>query len=48
MREPRFTPERADLGLHQAQEDTPVSQVCRRMGMRRRAIARGIRHFGQR
>ena len=46
MRESRFTPEWADLGL--AQEGTPVSQVCRRMGMRRRAIARGIRHFGQR
>ena len=48
MRDTRFTPERADLGPRQAEECAPVSQVCRRMGMRRRANARGIRQFGQR
>ena len=37
MRESRFTPEWADWAC-----------AWRRMGMRRRAIARGIRHFGQR
>ena len=34
MRDTRFTPERADLGLRQAEECTPVSQVCRRMSAR--------------
>ena len=48
MKESRFIPRRAALGLRQTEGDPPVSQVRRRMGLRRRVMARGVRQFGQR
>ena len=46
MRDPRFTQERADLGPRQAEECTPVSQVCRRMGARHPAFRPAVKWRG--
>ena len=33
MKSSRYTPEQVPSGLHQAEEGTPVSEVCRKMGI---------------
>ncbi len=33
MKESRYAPEEVAFGLLQAEEDTPVSEVCRKMGI---------------
>ena len=32
MKSSRYTPEQVAFGLRQAEEDAPVSEVCRKMG----------------
>ena len=34
MKSTRYTPEQVAFGLRQAEEGTPVSEVCRKMGVR--------------
>ena len=36
MKKYRYTPEQAALGLRQVQEGTPVSEVCRKTGYKKR------------
>ena len=43
MRDTRFTPERANLDLRQAEECAPVSQVCRRMGAQHPAVRPAVK-----
>ncbi len=33
MKNSRYTPEQVAFGLHQAEEGTPVAEVCRKQGI---------------
>ena len=40
MRGSRYSPEQVAFGLRQAEEGTPVSEVCRKMGISDQAFNR--------
>ena len=45
MKSSRYTPEQVAFGLRQAEEGTPVSEVCRRMGISEQTFYRWKKRF---
>ena len=45
MKSSRYTPEQAAFGLRQAEEGTPVSEVCRKMGISEETLYRWKKKF---
>ena len=45
MRSSRYTPEQVAFGLRQAEESTPVSEVCRKMGISEQTFYRWKKRF---
>ncbi|MYC35640.1 MAG: transposase [Chloroflexi bacterium] len=45
MKSSRYTPEQVAFGLRQAEEGTPVSEVCRKMGISEQTFYRWKKKF---
>ena len=45
MKKPRYSPEQVGFCLHQVEERTPVSEVCRKMGISEQTFCRWKRKF---
>ena len=45
MKSPRYSPEQVAFGLRQAEEGTPVAEVCRKIGISEQTFYRWMKKF---